>query len=225
MRIGTVEDVHELLMRNDDVNKIFDDSKSYLEKIQEKPNDLLYTFELFQVYGLSNEKISEFIKEHLTDALVESIVEDEPAEWGKFNIFPKDYARNYLDERIEEFLLCYSLKSLPQTITPETFLESYSFKEILSICKFDDFYENYKDSGGNMVLFCQKYLSEVGYKGNPDNMLLLIVEQPEIFDFEEFIRHLDVRSMSGIRLNMYVTTLRKVGARDDVICRFYRYAW
>ncbi len=224
MRIGSTTDIHELLIQEDDIQKVFDDTESYLIKLKDKPNDLICILDLFFYYGLPSERIKEFVNNNLSDAIIESIVNGEPAEWEKYGIFPKEYVRKYLENNIEKFLRCYSLKTLPQTITPDAFLQAYALKEIINICDFKDFYENFKESGGDTALLCGKYLNEIGYRGNPDDTLLLIAEHPELFDFAEFIRNVDVRSLTSIKLNEYMAKLRSVNASDDVLCMFYRYA-
>lgn len=243
--IYSYSDIHSCLLEEKSVQDVFEKSKEYLATINNNPNELLSILSLFWCYNLPCDSIQDFVNQNLSKDVVKSIVDDNSSEWKEIGIMPEDCLRNYIGGNLCDLLLWHSLKTLPDGITPETFLEKYSLSEIkkklsdtvlfdtfsdsLYYCDacakepFEVFVENYLDSGGSLEILISKYLTEIGYRGDPCDMLILIKYSPNSFDMREYVTQVRAKSMSGYRFQNIVDTLRNLGVEEDMIGVLYRY--
>ena len=117
----------------------------------------------FYQQNLSPGLIAAWIKDHLTEKILDSIIAADPLDWTIFGINLDDYRPIWVNMNFHNFISIEpNLKKLPPTITINQFLELLNIQQVYVAtkygCDFEKFLtKNYLVSGGQIDILAEKY--------------------------------------------------------------------
>ena len=130
------------------------------------PASVYCLLHFFYQQNLSPGLIAAWIKDHLTEKILDSIIAADPLDWTIFGINLDDYRPIWVTGNFSRFFkLEPDFKKLPPTITITQFLNYLHFQQIhfaikSDFHKFENFIKNYLTSGGTIDLLADKYEHE-----------------------------------------------------------------
>ena len=130
------------------------------------PASVYCLLHFFYQQNLSPGLIAAWIKDRLTEKILDSIIAADPLDWTIFGINLDDYRPIWVTGKFLRFFkLEPDFKKLPPTITITQFLNYLHFQQIhfaikSDFHKFENFIKNYLTSGGTIDLLADKYEHE-----------------------------------------------------------------
>ena len=169
-RIETKHDLEvqcaEMRVLGVNLTTIFVMANQLLVKESLNPASIYCLLHFFYQQNLSPGLIAAWIKDRLTEKILDSIIAADPLDWTIFGINLDDYRPIWVTGK---FLRFFSLepdfKKLPPTITITQFLNYLHFQQIhfaikSDFHKFENFIKNYLASGGVIDLLADKFEHE-----------------------------------------------------------------
>lgn len=169
-RIETKHDLEvqcaEMRVLGVNLTTIFVMANQLLVKESLNPASIYCLLHFFYQQNLSPGLIAAWIKDHLTEKILDSIIAADPLDWTIFGINLDDYRPIWVNCNLIDFTSIEpNLKKLPPTITITQFLNYLHFQQIhfaikSDFHKFENFIKNYLTSGGTIDLLADKYEHE-----------------------------------------------------------------
>ena len=169
-RIETKHDLEvqcaEMRILGVNLTTIFVMASQLLVKESLNPASIYCLLHFFYQQNLSPGLIAAWIKDHLTEKILDSIIAADPLDWTIFGINLDDYRPIWVTGNFSRFFkLEPDFKKLPPTITITQFLNYLHFQQIhfaikSDFHKFENFIKNYLTSGGTIDLLADKYEHE-----------------------------------------------------------------
>ena len=146
---------------------IFVMANQLLIKESLNPASIYCLLHFFYQQNLSPGLIASWIKDHLTEKILDSIIAADPLDWTIFGINLDDYRPIWVNCNLIHFTSIEpNLKKLPPTITIAQFFDCLLFRQILFVNRkdshnFENFLtKNYLASGGVIDLLADKFEHE-----------------------------------------------------------------
>ena len=166
-RIETKHDLEvqcaEMRVLGVNLTTIFVMANQLLIKESLNPASIYCLLHFFYQQNLSPGLIASWIKDHLTEKILDSIIAADPLDWTIFGINLDDYRPIWITGNFSHFFKTEpNFKKLPPTITTTQFLGRLSIQQIYIAtrygCDFEKFLtKNYLVSGGQIDLLAEKF--------------------------------------------------------------------
>ena len=142
----------------------------------------------------------------------------------------KETIESWIGLNGEDFLGWTDLSYLPEVIGVDKLVEHFSMNQILEKCaeshlSFGEFLADYKEAGGNISNFAQKYVNEIGYSSNTQEAMLDLVlagASREDINPQRFVDSVDPNQIDEDDLESWYSDLKQVGYEEELISKFLR---
>lgn len=190
------------------------------------PDDCYDTFSLLIEYGLSNSKMNEWISDHLSDAMINSIVDEDTENWRELGVNPDGFIGPWLDCHGDAFFWGQSLRELPGIITLKDFIDHYSAAEIVEYSRyygFIDFVNDYIENGGDIDYLGRKFAGEITNYDEKDTieaMLALVWGGTTEIDLQDLVETEGFEDLSRSAKASWYEDLLNAGFDEQSLAKF-----
>ena len=215
--------VEFLLEKGASAETVFELAKGLFKFNDGWPERWSKTFSILRKYGLSVNSMVDWLNSHVGDALIDDIIEYNPDVWKDLGVNVSDYVDLWIERHGEDCIYYgFNVKELPELITLDKIVDSYSMKEILEItesCGFDGFIDDYVKAGGDVNVLAKKFIDEIGYS-KFDSMFYLVFAGATNIDIEKFVNSCEFDKLDELDRECYYTDLKNAGIDEAFLSKF-----